>query len=118
MGYGEGRSEAKARMNAAENLFGKLAIDTKFNNSIILEVGKPDYLESIKQVNELVQKKIIENPDYQFYCIIEGGISMWKCEMRVKGINKVFDGKSNGKKEAQKQCAYDLLLYLVENNIG
>ncbi len=113
--YGEGTSEAKARMDAAEKCYHMLLEEGNVINEYENEVGQADYERALAQINELVQKKLISKPKYEF-CqdYDENGNSLWTCEMIVEEVDQKFSSTESTKKEAQKNCAFNMLLYLMD----
>ena len=78
-------------------------------------VGKPDFNKAINQLQELAQKGYIEMPEYIFKeRRDENGNSEWYCECHVENQKYYFHASSSSKKEAKKQCAYDMLNYIFE----
>lgn len=112
---GEGESKSKARMDAAMNAY----LDLEENGWIVSEyeeeVGEPDENESLRQVNELVQKKLISKPNYEFtQGKDEYGDSYWTCKCTVKEIDDYyFTGEAYSKRDAQRQAAYYMLKHLM-----
>ena len=112
---GVGESKSKARMNAA-----KVAYEYLEENGFILNeyeeaVGVPDEEDSLRQINELVQKKLISKPSYEFTQQTDSdGDTCWTCVCRVAEVKDYyFTGEGYGKREAQRQAAYYLLLHLM-----
>lgn len=112
---GEGESKAKARMEAARNAYSDLKQNGYIVSEYEEEVGEPDENESIRQVNELVQKKLISSPTYEFsQGKDEYGDTYWTCKCRVKEIaDYYFTGEAYNKRDSQRQAAYFLLKHLM-----
>lgn len=113
--YGRGTSEAKARMDAAANCYQLLIDNDLIVNEYEAEVGEADYERSLAQINELVQKRMINKPEYSFTLQYnEDGCAVWTCDMTIDGVDKRFIYSDSAKKDAQRQCAYEMLLYLMD----
>ena len=113
--YGTGSSEAKARMDAAANCYQILLDNDLIENEFKSAVGKADYDRSLAQINELVQKHMIEKPIYEFTQEYdEDGNAVWYCDMSIDGVDEGFTNSDSVKKEAQRKCAYEMLLYLMD----
>lgn len=112
---GYGISEAKARMNAAKNCYEMLLEYKLIINKYKAAVGAPNYERSIAQINELVQKGLIEKPDYSFSLRYdEDGRAEWTCVISVPDVEARFGNTDYSKKEAQKLCTYEMLLWLMD----
>ena len=107
---GEGISRAKARMDAAFRAYKELESNGYIEGAYINAIEQLEELQSIRQVNELVQKKIIDKPVYNFIQTYNhSGNSIWTCEMTIKNLNKTFIDKGSSKKEAHRLVACQLL---------
>lgn len=116
---GHGRNRAEARNNAAR----KALVDLRENGYVINiyeeEVGKPSDIFAIKQLNELVQKKLISAPNYKYEEEYnEYGELRWKCEVNIDDLDLVYFDYGYSKKEAQRKAAYCLLLDLMHLDGG
>lgn len=113
--YGTGSSEAKARMDAAANCYQILLDNDLIENEFKNAVGEADYDRSLAQINELVQKHMIDKPIYEFTQEYdEDGNAVWHCDMSIDGVDEGFTNSDSVKKEAQRKCAYEMLLYLMD----
>ena len=113
---GEGISQAKARMDAAYKAYQSLQDKGYVGNELKIAVGPAKSSEALRQINELVQKKLIERPIYEFQKENGGdGNIFWSCGIVIPGIDKSFYNSGYTKKEAQKKSAYEMLLYLMGN---
>ena len=113
-GYGEGKSKAKARMAAAEDLYCELQDKGYITNEIEEAIGEASYDESLRQINELVQKGLINKPTYEYNQEYdENGNQVWSCVISIDGVDESFVNHDSKKKEAQKASAYEMLLYLM-----
>ncbi|WP_029513621.1 ribonuclease III domain-containing protein [Mycoplasmopsis primatum] len=115
---GWGKSEVRARMDAAKNYYQWLLENEYIINEYEDAVGKADYELSLAQINELVQKRMINKPEYEYELDYdENGNSLWYCTIYIDGISKDFTCSGSSKKEAQKECAYTMLCYLMDEDI-
>ncbi len=113
--FGEGVSKAKARMDAAKEAYCLLEEYGYIINKFKEAVGEAEYDESLRQINELVQKGLIYKPQYEFeQDYDEDGNALWTCTCSIKDVNESFVNIATNKKEAQKQSAYEMLLYLMD----
>ncbi len=111
---GYGISEAKARMNAAANCYEMLLENNLIINQYKAEVGDADFERSIAQINELTQKGLIEKPEYSFSLKYDDdGKALWTCIISICNVDARFGNTDTSKREAQKQCAYEMLLWLM-----
>ena len=117
----KGNTKKEARQNVALLLIDDFNDFRREYNEYFDVIGEPDEENALQQVNQLVQYGLISKPDYQFYCEHdEDGNPVWTCECRVVEVDEYYfhndDAHSNGKKVAQRNAAYGLLLYLVYEN--
>lgn len=111
---GYGPNKASARNNAARKAMAILREHGYIINRYEEEVGKPSEEFAIKQINELVQKRLISKPEYTFEEIYsEDGVPMWKCEVEVDELSFTYDDIGYSKKEAQRKAVYCLLKDLM-----
>ncbi len=76
-------------------------------------VDEPIYEESIRQINELFQKRLICKPNYKFNLSNDNnGDPEWECILSVRGYDD-YCGYATTKKEAQREAVYDFLCYLM-----
>lgn len=114
---GYGASEAKARMDAAKHCYKELLSEEYLTNEYEDEVGTADYDRCLAQINELVQKGMIAKPDYAFEeSYDEGENPVWTCTISIDGVSETFTNSENAKKDAQKDCAFDMLRYLMDED--
>ncbi len=114
-GNGRGESEAKARMEAARDAYCFLLDQGYIVNEYKAAVGEADEDRALAQINELVQKKMISKPEYTFTQEYdEDGNPVWTCEIFVDGVAESFINSESAKKDAQRECAYEMLLYLMD----
>ena len=85
------------------------------NYSLEDEVGDPDEIRAINQLNELYQKGFIGEPIYDYEQEYdENGAPIWRCYCRIKGDNKTSYW-TNSKKDAKRNAAYRMLCYLMDD---
>ena len=112
--YGRDLSKAKARADAAYQAYTDLRNKGYIGNEFEEAVGEPIYEESIRQINELFQKRLIYKPNYKFNLSHDNnGDPEWECMLSVKGYDDYY-GYATTKKEAQREAVYDFLCYLMD----
>lgn len=111
---GTGSNDAKARMDAAKQAYRYLLKEGYIINKYKEAVGDANYERAIAQINELVQKKMIEKPEYNFSPIHDDGTVSWICDSYIEGIDMTFTNIDGTKKDAQRKCAYDMLVFLMD----
>ena len=104
---GEGKNKASARNNAARKALADLRENGYVINTYEEAVGKPSELYSIKQLNELVQKKLVSNPTYKYE--YDEDKKQWMCEVEIDELNYSIYEYGFSKKEAQREAVYSLL---------
>ncbi len=111
---GYGNNNAEAREKCAECFYDWLEENGYIVDPILEAVGDPDENQSIRQLNELYQKKLISKPIYTFKQGYDDNRSaVWRCECLVEENGRSFYNYSNSKKEAQRMSAYESLLDLI-----
>ena len=116
--FGEGISKAKARMDAARKAYRILLEDGYIINIYKEAVGEADEYESLRQINELVQKGLIAKPKYKFEQEYDrDGNPIWTCTCSVEEVDESFVNTANSKKESQRESAYEMLLYLMDEYV-
>ena len=73
----------------------------------------PDLENSINQLQELYQKKYIEQPVYEFEERTPAGLDQWYCTCRCSGIEGW--GHASGKTQAKKKAAFMVLVRLMKS---
>ena len=71
---------------------------------------EPDLENSINQLQELYQKKYVDQPEYVFE---EWDQDKWNCFCICGGVSGW--GKANGKTKAKKKAAYMVLVRLMKS---
>ena len=105
----EGRTRSKAREHAAECAYRFIV-----KNGLWVDLNKanlvPDRENSINQIQELYQKKYLdEKPEYSF---TEEEGDVWRCDCVCCGV--CGSGQAIGKTKAKKEAAYRTLLKLMK----
>lgn len=108
---GQGRTRSLARDDAAF-----LAYRIMYNNGLWLDLSEadmePDLDRSINQLQELYQKKYLEEaPEYVFEEGIDG---TWHCDCICCGLSGF--GRGESKTKAKKKAAYGLLVLLFKGS--
>lgn len=112
-----GNSRSSARYNVAKDAYMFLRERGYIKNEYEAAVGTPYYNESIRQVNELFQKKLIEKPVYEFEESYDDyGDPIWCCYLIIGEYQ--YEGYKSTKKEAQREAAYVFLCDLMDIEIG
>ena len=102
-------SRSKAKSKAAEEAYGYLKREGLWSN--LSDSGiEPEYEKSVNQLQELYQKKYIEEAIFSF----SEDFGLWKCDC-YSGLTKVFQYGRN-KTEAKKRAAYRLLVELFKSS--
>lgn len=111
---GEGTSQAKARMNCARNACELLEQYGLIPNPFKEAVGEADYNRATAQLNELVQKKMIEKPVFSSsYKYGPDGATVWTVTLEIDDVDESFINENRSEKEAKRMCAYEMLRYLM-----
>ena len=102
-------SRSKAKSKAAEDAYRYLKREGLWSN--LSDSGiEPEYEKSVNQLQELYQKKYIEETQFSF----SEEFGLWKCDCS-SGLTKVFQYGRN-KIEAKKRAAYWLLIELFRSS--
>lgn len=116
-GYMNGKSRTKARYEVAKDAYIYLLENGYIKNEFEEAVGKPYYNESIRQVNELYQKKLIDKPSYEYEENYDDcGDPIWCCYLTIGEYQ--YEGYKSSKKEAQRKAAYVFLCDLMDIEMG
>ena len=115
---GFGYSKSHARTVAAKLAYNYLNEEgLLFTMSDKVEDSTPE--NAINQLQELAQKDYCSMPDYNFKeDHDDNGNPIWTCDCGIKGYDFCHSGTSYSKKEAKKQAAYQMLLYVLEKENG
>ena len=108
----KGSSKAKARMNCAEEVYWYLKDNGYIKDSIEDYIDEYDESNALMVLNELFQKRLIEQPSYVFNEQHNGDNVSWKCQLSIKDIKKKTSGTGYTKKDAQRNAAVRMLDFL------
>ncbi len=110
---GRGTNKSSARMRAAEEAIVFLRGSGQLLDPLHEAIGKPIWEESVRQLHELFQKKLISEPKYIFGSKPEydsNGNPVWSCELSLDEIEENWYLPGYTKKQAKQNCAYAALL--------
>ena len=114
--YGCGDSKSEARMNAAQDAYDFLQ-ENDMLYTIVDEIGEPVPEKAINQLQELAQKGYISMPNYDFEeKHNKNGNPIWTCKCRINGIRTSFTNTSLSKKECKRKSAYEMLLFVLNED--
>lgn len=109
-----GQTEYEARMGAAQAAY-KFIEDHNLIPTIRDEIENPNYNDSIGQLETLARRGYFSIPTYEFEeTYDEDGNPVWGCECNIKEIDESMYGESSSKKDAKKQAAFKMLMYVLE----
>ena len=107
---GRGESKAKARMDAASAMYSYLDEHGYIEDPILEAIGEADEDRAISQLKELADKRLIEEPIYEFsYYMDNRGKTLWDCVVTVEGHGKASVNGYPTKQSAKKDAAYIML---------
>ena len=110
-----GQTEYEARMGAAQAAY-KFIENHNLIPTIRDEIENPNYYDSIGQLETLARRGYFSIPAYEFEeTHDENGNPVWGCECSIKEIDEQMYGESSSKKDAKKQAAFEMLLYVLED---
>ena len=102
--------------SGARELAAELAYRTAVNSGLWMNLRDADITlnldDSINRLQELYQKKYVEQPDYTF----REGFNGWECDCVCSGIKGY--GRAESKTKAKKQAAYEVLGRLLKASGG
>ena len=111
---GAGDNNAEARMECALNMWDRLWEEGYIKSKYESAVGEPIREDALRQVNELVQKGIIEKPEYEFEEEHDEDGTFWNCLLKSEEDPDPEWQFGDTKKEAQREAAYRFLCYLMD----
>ena len=112
---GEAKSKSGARFLAAKEVY-EFLDDQGLLFSLEDEVGEPNFDRAINQLQELAQKGYIDTPCYNFNEYKDkNNNSVWECTCILYGFDDITY-ESSSKKDAKKNCAYDMLCEVMNYN--
>lgn len=110
---GEGSSMSEARTEAAMYLWSHLEDEGIIKSPYEEAVGEPVLEESMRQLNELIQKKLIDQPNFEFKEDHDEDGSFWECRIVSEEDDDPEWYCGDTKKEAQREAAFNFLLDLM-----
>lgn len=111
---GKGASKAQARRECAANAYSFLKEKGYIRNEYIEAVGDADCEQALRQLNELKQKGLISEPDWEEELSYDkNGNPIWTVKLIIPELDYCFVEENSSKKEAKRLCAYDLLCELM-----
>ena len=112
---GFGASKSEARMNVC-----KLAYEDLTKKGVIQvttirdEIKNPNKADAISQLEILARRGYFSIPTYDFKeKHDENGNPVWAARCFIKEYESFFEAVSSSKKEAKKQAAYEMLLFVM-----
>ena len=82
--------------------------------SIRDEIENPNRDDAISQLETLARRGYFSIPTYEFKeTYDDNGNPIWNCECHIAEEDYYFDGTSSSKKEAKKDSAFRMLLYVL-----
>ena len=109
-----GQSKYEARMGAAQAAY-KFIEENGLIPTIKDEIENPNYEESVGQLETLARRGYFSIPTYEFEEPHDkDGNPVWDCECSIEKIDKTTHGEASSKKDAKKQAAFEMLLYVLE----
>ena len=113
---GFGASKREARMNVC-----KLAYEDLKKKGVIIETTIQDELENpnkddaISQLEILARRGYFSVPTYSYdESHDENGNPIWTVECHIEEITEFFKSVSSSKKEAKKEAAFEMLMFVLE----
>ncbi len=111
---GKGSSKAQARHECAANAYNYLKENNYINNEYIEAVGDADSEQALRQLNELKQKGLISEPEWEEELSYDkNGNPIWTVRVTIPELDYCFVEENSSKKEAKRLCAFDLLRELM-----
>lgn len=100
-------------MECARNMWDRLWKEGYIKSKCESAVGKPIREDALRQVNELVQKGIVEKPEYEFEEEYDEDGTFWNCLLKSEEDPDPEWQFGDTKKEAQRKAAYHYLCHLM-----
>ena len=111
---GYGRSKSIARMNACELAYNYLEKHGMLS-TIQNELDNPSREMAINQLEILARRGYFSIPEYYFIEEYDKrGNPIWRCECHIKEKDIFCWSKSNSKKNAKKDAAYEMLIEVLD----
>lgn len=111
---GHGTSKVKAHEEAAKAIYDYLD-DNNMLYTIQDEIDEPSLNMAINQLETLARRGYFSLPEYTAEeHHDENGNPFWHVECHIDEVEYYFDADSSSKKQAKKQAAYDMLIYVLD----
>lgn len=111
---GHGTSKVKAHKEAAKAIYDYLD-DNNMLYTIQDEIDEPSLNMAINQLETLARRGYFSLPEYTAEeHHDENGNPIWHVECHIEEVEYYFDAESSSKKQAKKQAAYDMLMYVLD----
>lgn len=111
---GHGTSKAKAHEEAAKAIYDYLD-ENNMLYTIQDEIDEPSLNMAINQLETLARRGYFSLPEYTAEeHHDENGNPFWHVECHIDEVEYYFDADSSSKKQAKKQAAYDMLMYVLD----
>lgn len=111
---GHGTSKVKAHEEAAKAIYDYLD-ENDMLFTIQDEIEEPSLNMAINQLETLARRGYFSLPEYTAdEQHDEYGNPLWHVECHIKEVDYYFDADSSSKKQAKKQAAYDMLMYVLD----
>ena len=110
---GHGTSKVKAHEEAAKAIYDYLD-ENNMLYTIQDEIDEPLLNMAINQLETLARRGYFSLPEYvaeEHHD--ENGNPIWHVECHIEEVEYYFDAESSSKKQAKKQAAYDMLMYVL-----
>ena len=111
---GHGTSKVKAHEEAAKAIYDYLD-ENNMLYTIQDEIDEPSLNMAINQLETLARRGYFSLPEYTAEeHHDENGNPFWHVECHIDEVEYYFDADSSSKKQAKKQAAYDMLMYVLD----
>ena len=111
---GFGNTQSEAREDAARYAL-KVLEDRDLLFSMADEIEEPSRELAINQLEILSRRGYFVLPEYTFDETYDNdGNPIWRCTVSIPETKAQFDADSSSKKDAKKDAAYKLLVYLLD----
>ena len=111
---GHGTSKVKAHEEATKAIYDYLD-DNNMLYTIQDEIDEPSLNMAINQLETLARRGYFSLPEYTAEeHHDENGNPIWHVKCHIDEVEYYFDADSSSKKQAKKQAAYDMLMYVLD----
>ena len=105
---------SKLKYHCYLKLLDSLPVFCGFGVSIRDEIENPNHDDAINQLETLARRGYFSIPTYEFKeTYDDNGNPIWNCKCHIAEEDCYFDGTSSSKKEAKKDSAFRMLLYVL-----